>query len=183
MPGRASGVLVDALLCSSRRNHSHAIEEDSMRYARAALFVAAVLITSVSYVSAQEAFGEAITLKVKTPVADILSNPDEYNAKQVLVEGTVTDVCAHMGCWIKIADAQENVIQFKVDDGVIVFTPEAKGKKALAQGVVSVKTYTVEELIEQGKHHAEEEGKEFDPSTVTGPKTVIRIDGEGAVLR
>jgi hypothetical protein len=38
-------------------------------------------------------------------------------------------------------------------------------------------------LIEQGEHHAKEEGKTFDPATVTGPKTVVQIKGEGAVIK
>ncbi len=59
----------------------------------------------------------------------------------------------------------------------------AKGKNATAEGVVSVKTYSKEELIKQGEMHAKEEGTTFDPATVTGPKTVIQIKGEGAVIK
>jgi len=49
--------------------------------------------------------------------------------------------------------------------------------------VVSVRTYSKEELIKQAEEHAKEEGKEFDPSTITGPKTVVQIKGEGAVIK
>jgi len=73
-------------------------------------------------------------------------------------------------------------MRFKVEDGVIVFPPTAKGKKVLAEGVLSVKILSMQELIAQGKKHAEEEGKEFDPSTVKGPKTVVQIEGEGAII-
>jgi hypothetical protein len=93
------------------------------------------------------------------------------------------DVCKKRGCWIKLAgDKEDETIVFKVDDGVIVFPVEAKGRKAIAEGVVSAKTYSVEELIEQGEHHAHEQGTTFDPSTIKGPKTVVRIMGEGAML-
>jgi hypothetical protein len=66
---------------------------------------------------------------------------------------------------------------------VIVFPMDAKGKNAIVEGVISAKSYTVEQLIEQGKHTAEETGKPFDPATVKGPKTVVRIMGEGASIQ
>lgn len=133
----------------------------------------------------QEQYGKQLTLKKTTKIADLLANPKEYEGKKVLVEGKITDVCSMMGCWIMIQDDEAvEPIQFKVDDGVIEFPMEVKGKKALAEGVVSVKTYTQDELIKQARHMAEEkgEGDKFDPSTIKGPKTVVRIMGEGALV-
>ena len=96
----------------------------------------------------------------------------------------MVDVCKKRGCWIKLAgDKEFESIRFKVEDGVMVFPMEAKGKTARAEGVVSVTTYSKEDLIAQGKEHAKEQGTAFDPSTVTGPKTVVQIKGEGAVVR
>jgi hypothetical protein len=60
---------------------------------------------------------------------------------------------------------------------------ESKGQTAVVQGVVKATVTSVEDQIKQGEHHAEEQGTTFDVSTVKGPKTVIRIDGEGALLR
>ena len=85
------------------------------------------------------------------------------------------------GCWIKIASDKEfESIRFKVDDGVIVFPMELKGSNAVAEGVVSVRTLSVEDQIKSGKAMAKEEGTTFDESTVKGPKTVLMIKGEGA---
>ena len=102
----------------------------------------------------------------------------------MLVEGPIVDVCKERGCWIKIgSDKEFESIRIKVDDGVIIFPLGAKGKNALAEGVVSVRTISVEDQIEQGEHHAKEEGTTFDKSTVKGPKTIIQIKGEGAVIK
>ncbi|MDL1891982.1 DUF4920 domain-containing protein [Sphingobacteriales bacterium CHB3] len=152
---------------------------------RHVLSIAAILVLIGSIaIAGPKNYGKKLTLKEKTKVSDILANPEQYDGKKVLVEGAVVDVCANRGCWIKVASDKEfESIRFKVDDGVIVFPMDAKGKTALAEGVISVKKYTVEELIEQGKHHAEEQGEEFDPSTVKGPKTVVQIKGEGAVIK
>lgn len=130
-------------------------------------------------------FGKPLTVKKATKVSEILANPEKHDGKRVLVEGPIVDVCAKRGCWIQIgSDKEFEMIQFKVDDGVIVFPMEAKGKKVRAEGIVSVTTLTRDQLIEQARHHAEEQGKldEFNPDSIKGPKTVIRLNGEGAVI-
>lgn len=150
------------------------------------LMVAAVLWCSaaIAVAGSPKKYGKPLTLKATTRVSEILAHPEQYNGKKVRVEGTVVEVCKKRGCWFKLgSDKEFESIQFKVDDGVIVFPLDAKGKSAVAEGVVSAKTYSVEDLIKQGEHQAEEQGTTFDPSTVKGPKTVVRIMGEGAVIK
>ncbi|MBI4428879.1 MAG: DUF4920 domain-containing protein [Ignavibacteriales bacterium] len=148
------------------------------------LVVFALLLSNILLAGQGEKYGKELTLKSTTKISDILENPKEFEGKRVLVEGAVLDVCTHQGCWIMVAGEKENEsIRFKAEDGVIVFSVEAKGKKVLAEGVVSVKTVSKEKQMEQGEHHAKEEGKTFDPFTVKGPKTVVQIEGEGAVIQ
>ncbi len=129
-------------------------------------------------------YGKPVTVKEKTSVSAILAEPKSFHGKTVRIEGLVVEVCAKRGCWIKVAGEKDGeTITFKVEDGVITFPMESKGKTAVAQGVVNVTVQTAEQQIEAGKHQAEEQGTTFDPSTVKGPKTAIRIDGEGAVIR
>jgi len=142
-----------------------------------------VAFTVVAFSGDGKKYGKEITLKDKTAIADIMKNPKMFEGKRVLVEGEIDDVCQMMGCWIRISDeSTKESMLFKVEDGVMEFPKDGKGKKVRAEGVVSVKTYTKEELIKQGEHEAQEQGKEFDPSSITGPKVVIQIDGEGAVI-
>jgi hypothetical protein len=141
-----------------------------------------VLFSLIAFAGPKE-YGKKLTLKETTKISAILANPEQFAGKRVLVEGAIIDVCSNRGCWIKLAGDEEfKSIRFKVEDGVIVFPMEAKGKKARAEGIVSVKTYSKEDLIKQGEEQAKEEGKEFDPASITGPKTVIQINGEGAVI-
>lgn len=128
-------------------------------------------------------YGNALVLKEKTKISDIVANPKKYEGKKVQVEGAIVGVCEKRGCWIKISSDKEfESIRFKVEDGVIVFPMEIKGRSVIAEGVVSVTTVSKEQQIEQGKKHAKETGEEFDPATVTGPKTTVQINGEGAVV-
>ena len=148
------------------------------------LFAAAIVALLLPfYGCGSSEFGKPLTINESTSIADILNDPQKYDGKRVLVEGKINGVCEMMGCWVMIQGASEKEqIRFKVQDGVIVFPQSVNGKTARAEGVVSVKTLTVEEQVEQGKHHAEETGGTFDESTVTGPNTVIQIDGEGAIV-
>lgn len=128
-------------------------------------------------------FGKEITLKEKTKISEIIANPEKYDGKRLLVEGPIVDVCKERGCWIKIgSDKEFESLRLKVEDGVIVFPLEIKGKSALAQGVLSLKKYSKEELIKSGEEHAKKEGIEFDPSTIKEAKVVIQLNGEGALV-
>lgn len=127
--------------------------------------------------------GKTITLTEITPISQILDNPQEFLGDTVLVSGTVIDVCKKRGCWMEIAgDSAFQSIKVKVKDGEIVFPVSAKGSTALIEGVVEQLVFTKEEVIKTEKHHAEEQGTEFDPSTVTEGKTIFRIRGIGAVI-
>jgi len=129
-------------------------------------------------------YGKPVTLKTKTSVSEILATPERFNGKRVLIEGAVVDVCESRGCWIELASDKEfESIIFKVDDGVITFPMSAKGKTATAEGVVQVTTVSKEDRIEKAKKQAAESKTAFDPSTITGPKTTVRIMGDGAVIK
>jgi hypothetical protein len=127
--------------------------------------------------------GAEITLAEKTNISDILSSPEDFLDKKVLVEGEVLDVCKIMGCWMDIQSGDEGEkIKVKVKDGDIIFPVEAIGQTALVEGTVYKLELTQEEATEYYQHIAEENDKEFDPSTVTGPMTIYQIKGLGAEI-
>ena len=128
-------------------------------------------------------YGKEITLNEKTKISDIIANPEKFNGKRLLVEGPIVDVCKERGCWIKIGgDKEFESLRFKVEDGVIVFPLELKGKSTVAEGVLSVKTYTKDELVESAIQKALKDWTEFDPSTIKEGKTIIQLNGEGALV-
>lgn len=149
-------------------------------------FLAAVALLLVSCESAQfegTHYGEAVTLTKTTQISEILDNPSDFLGERVLVEGTVVGVCENMGCWMDIASDREfEKIQIKVDDGVIIFPLSARGHEARVEGIVEELQLTEEEALEQARHMAEERNEEFDPSTITGPQTIYRIRGIGAII-
>ena len=144
-------------------------------------FISANIVFAV--IDDKDKYGKDITLKEKTNISDILSNPEDYINKTVLIEGEVLEVCPMAGCWIEVASSVEGEkIKVKVKDGEIVFPEEAKGKNALVEGKVYKIELTVEEAVEYYEHQAEETGDEFDPATVTEAVTIYQIKGLGAEI-
>jgi hypothetical protein len=153
-----------------------------MRRSIAALVIVALAATAGLSAAARK-FGKPLTLKDTTKISDIYATPDNFNGKRVKVQGPIVDVCAERGCWIAIGSDQEfQTLRFKVDDGVIVFPMEIRGRTAVVEGVLTVTTLSVADQIEQGEHMAKEKKITFDPKTVKGPKTSIMIKGEGAEI-
>ena len=127
--------------------------------------------------------GQPLTLKAQTPIAQVNAKPADYVGKTIQVRGQVSEVCQKAGCWMMLVDpATKASLRIKVKDGEIVFPAESVGKIAVAEGKLAKIEMTKEQAIAQAKHEAEENGKKFDPSAVTGPSTIYQIQGTGAVI-
>jgi len=130
-----------------------------------------------------ETFGAGVKLTSSTPIDTILAEPKKFAGQTVRVEGMVTDVCPKRGCWFEMAGEKPGQkLRFKVTDGEMTFPAEAKGRKAVAEGVVAVKELSLEESKEYAKYQAEEYKLPYDPAKVTEPMSIVRIDGTGAVF-
>lgn len=127
-------------------------------------------------------YGEGVTLNDNTAVSEILAKPDAWAGKRVRIEGEVDDVCQMAGCWMAVKSAEGKAIKFKVTDGQIVFPKDSAGKHAIAEGTVRLIPMSLEQTRKMKKHEADEQGKPFDPESVTAPETLVRLDGIGAVL-
>lgn len=128
-------------------------------------------------------FGNSITLTDITPISQILENPQKFIGETVLVSGTINNVCQDRGCWIELASGSTfQSIRVKVKDGEIIFPTSAIGGTALVEGTVEQLVFTIEDIIKMGQHHAEEQGTEFDPATITKDETIYRIRGIGIVI-
>ncbi len=145
---------------------------------------ALAVVFLISLPVAADTYGKPLGPAQPVKVSDLIANPENYVGKVVKVEGVVTDVCAKRGCWMMIAgDKESQTIRVKVDDGVIVFPMEAKGKKAVAEGTFTKIELTKEQNLEYQKHQAEETKRPFDPASVTGGLTIYQIKGTGATIQ
>jgi hypothetical protein len=143
-----------------------------------------VLMLSLAAVSAMaKTFGDGVNLEKATSVSELLENGDAYVGQRVQVRGMIVDVCASRGCWVYVAGEKPfEKIRVKVKDGEIVFPLEARGIEAVVEGTLEKFDLSREEVIRRKRHHAEEQGVEFDPSTVTGGEAFFQIRGLGALI-
>lgn len=127
--------------------------------------------------------GAPLALSTQTPIAGLAGKPADYAGKTVQVKGKITEVCQKMGCWMMLADPATNAaVRIKVKDGEIAFPKDAAGKTAIAEGKFTQLELSRDQAVAQARHEAEEQGRKFDPATVTGPKTTYQIAGTGAVI-
>lgn len=132
----------------------------------------------------ENAYGTATPDAVPVALAALVADPKAQDGKVVRVEGTVTDVCAKRGCWIRLgAESGPETLLFKVTDGVLVFPMSERGRYAVAEGTVRATTLDLEKSREVLAQRAKAEGREFDPASVTEPVTVVRLDGLHARIR
>lgn len=151
---------------------------------RTPLLSALLLSASLLGAGDAKAYGKPLTLKAATPVGTILDAPDPLVGKRVRVEGVITDVCESRGCWIEIGGERKGqTILFKVEDGVITFPMTAKGSRVVAEGVVSKRVISVEQLRASAEKAAKAAKKPVDYSGIQGPRTIIRLEGLGAEVQ
>jgi hypothetical protein len=128
-------------------------------------------------------FGDGLLLQKAIPVGELLANGEAYVGQRVQVRGMIADVCEARGCWVYVAgDKPFEKIRVKVKDGEIVFPLEARGVEAVVEGTLEKFDLSREEVIQRKQHHAEEQGEEFDPATVTSGETFFQIRGLGAEI-
>jgi Domain of unknown function (DUF4920) len=150
----------------------------------AATTTAPAAATAVVSGQAGTVYGAGVSQTESVAMATLLADPKAYEGKAVRVEGTVTDVCPKRGCWFEMAGEQPGQkMRFKVRDGEMVFPMDAKGKYALAEGVVAVQSLSLEETRQYLEYQAREYGSGVDPASVTEPMTIVRLDGTGALIR
>lgn len=125
--------------------------------------------------TAATTYGKGVTMKDSIKLSTLMESPDKYVGKTVRVEGTVTAVCEHAGCWMRLGgDKPGQDIRIKVKDGEIVFPVSAKGKAAVAEGVFA--KIDAKESPEAHAKHAEEH--KSCETTAT-----YQINGTGALIK
>jgi uncharacterized membrane protein YcgQ (UPF0703/DUF1980 family) len=73
-------------------------------------------------------FGGEVTLENAVALSEVYAQPDKYNGQEMRIDGTITEVCQHKGCWIKLTDGTDMLtVRFK-DYGFFVPKNAANSK-------------------------------------------------------
>ena len=131
-------------------------------------------------------FGEPVSADLPAAdVAEVLAQPAAFAGRDVQLKGTIAEVCAKKGCWLRIADpsggAETVFVKFTCPiDGERLIPADAAGKPVVVQGQV-----VVEEMSqEQARHYAEDAGKTpAEVAAIVGPQKTISVMSPSAKVR
>ena len=119
-------------------------------------------------------------------ISSLINNANQFLEKQIITEGKIVDVCPMKGCWIEIKDSDSNqIIRVKVQDDIIIFPQDSKGKKVIVNGVFKKIEFTEKQAIKWKIHLAEEKGLKLEKSDLTLDSSDLieyRIRGLGAKI-
>ena len=127
-------------------------------------------------IPAGEDYGAGLTLEELTPLGDVVSRPELYSDRTLLVKGRIRDVCQKKGCWMVLTDGESQMRIRFADYGFFV-PKDSSGKDAYVEGRAAV-----EEISEKVARHYEAEASDGDPSSVHGPQRVVSFTATGVRL-
>ena len=147
------------------------------------LLVTFICTFFAAFASAQH-YGQTFNAENAMTVSDFVASMKSKNkADNVVVTGTITEVCQKAGCWVKLEneDGEDIFVKFKEEGGVhdLVLPKDYAGKTATVYGKASKKSTSVKEL----KHYAEDAGEsEEEIAKISKPKQALRIDATGVLV-
>jgi hypothetical protein len=134
--------------------------------------------------STWKSYGDVITLKKTTSLAEVLKNQKQFEKKEVLVEGTISEVCENKGCWMVVDAGDKHVrVEFK-DYGFFVPWGSEK-KKIKMQGMIETKIVSAkaaEHMAGEMKNPPVDKDKLNTDQTITVfTASAIAIKGGGQI--
>ena len=104
-------------------------------------------------------YGSLIDISKLNSIDELINNAENYLNTEVLISGTILEVCPMRGCWISVQDKNSSTdIRVKVTDGQIVFPLSSKGRKVDVQGIFSKLIFNEQQARQWKVHLAEEKG-------------------------
>jgi hypothetical protein len=126
----------------------------------------------------EKKIGAGVTLTDPTPIASLVTSPQDYAGKKVRIEGVATAVCEAMGCWMAVAESDKKdapTVRLKVEhEGAIKFPMSAKGKKVAAEGTFEAIGKADEHGNEAASEHAKHDKNASKQYQITATGAVIR---------
>lgn len=125
-------------------------------------------------------YGSPLGSSEAVELSEVLSNPEKFHDRNVVVSGYVKRACSRKGCWMELStNAEKNSVGCRVkfkDYGFFVPT-DAQGSSARLEGLVQV-TKVEKAAVE----HYESEGGTFPSKAADGTAKEVRFVATGVEL-
>ncbi|MEM6756584.1 MAG: DUF4920 domain-containing protein [Planctomycetota bacterium] len=127
-------------------------------------------------------FGDPIAETAPQPVSieAVMNEPEAYIGNEVVLSGTVRDVCQKRGCWMTMGSdtmGEAVIVKFTCPIDGYLIPPDAAGRTALAAGVLEL----VEVNEGYARHLAEDNGATPEEiAQIVGPQEMLWLGAPSA---
>ncbi len=98
-----------------------------------ALFILSLTVTGCAQSSAEPSIGQIQKDLPAVKVSELLSNPDSYKGKMVVLAGVVADACPGDGCYFDLNDGT-GTINIDLKESKLQVFPQKKGASVKVYG-------------------------------------------------
>ncbi|MEM1137575.1 MAG: DUF4920 domain-containing protein [Bacteroidota bacterium] len=136
-------------------------------------------------VACQKNSGTLIGEQVDTKVAfDLVALESKISTESVIedvvVTGTVSDVCKAKGCWMKLTRENGEDMRVTFKDYALFMPKDIVGKEVAIHGIASQKEISIADL----QHYAKDAGKSKEEITsINSPQIELSFEADGVVIK
>ena len=124
-------------------------------------------------------YGNEVKSSGAVAVAELPQLLKNEQPQIVKVQGTVTDVCPKMGCWLSLQMPNNTTVFVKMKDYGFFVPTALKGRTVVMDAEARILTTSVEEL----RHYAEDAKKsQQEIDAIKTPKEEIRLTASGITV-
>jgi hypothetical protein len=114
---------------------------------KAVLTLVILVLATTAFAAKVIKRGAPLSKAKPVALATVLAAPREYMKDPVIVEGVIEQACTNKGCWMQLSPAAgEPGVRVTFKDYGFFIPLDAKGMKARAEGIATVKTLSKEEV-------------------------------------
>lgn len=120
------------------------------------LFIFAV-IAGFLFACATKTEKKAEETILEPTITELISNPMDYDGKEVAFTGVISHVCKHAGDKMRVMQEDTELsVLVMLGDYTGVITPENEGETVTVSGLVAVSLKNMDAIEEEHKHEGEE---------------------------
>jgi len=125
-------------------------------------------------------FGDKIQADNAVALAEAALPETAQDTLDVLIKGTINEVCQAKGCWMTFESNSKDASVFvKFKDYGFFVPKDAGGKEAVVKGKLFSTITSVDEL----RHYAEDKGQSAEEiAAITEPQQELRMTAEGVLI-
>jgi len=126
-----------------------------------------------------EFYGSVISPEEAKSAAELPALFTQGDTIAIKLVGEVTSCCQHSGCWMDMEMTGKEVVNITFEEGAFTIPKDAKGKKAIVEGIAYREVIPVETL----KNWARDEGKsEEEIEKITQAAMNYSLIAKGVIL-